>query len=154
MGELPRSRREPRAKLCLKNWKSTSVAQADFRQNVHTVRYCWMVGNCSELIAKGAPSSGATQNRPYRVTSNPAIRKAWIVVASRVVEKPAAALPWKSLRDSHFPTTSTTTSSYMYVSRTKNYSPVCSRIEEAALTIGSFAAEYYGRFFGDLIWPD
>jgi hypothetical protein len=47
MGELPRSRREPRAKLCLKNWKSTSVAQADFRQNVHTVRYCWMVGNSS-----------------------------------------------------------------------------------------------------------
>ncbi len=53
MGELPRSRREPRAKLCLKNWKSTSVAQADFRQNVHTVRYCWMVGKPEVMLRSG-----------------------------------------------------------------------------------------------------
>ncbi len=99
-------------------------------------------------------TSGVTQNRPYRVTSHPAIRKGWIVVASGVVEKPAAALPWKSLCDSHFPTTSTTTSSYMQVGRTKDYSPLRSRIKEKALASGSFAAEYHGRFFGDPIWPD
>ena len=71
------------------------------------------------------------------------------MVARWVVEKPAAALPWKSLYDSHFPTTSATTSPYLWVGRTKNYSPLRSRIKETALTVGSFAAEYYGRFLED-----